>query len=99
MPESLLPNGIEALSGIMKDMPANVSSQVLLNRPDVTEAEHNLKSANASIGSARAAFFPSISLTASGGVGQRGAVVPVQQGRRRLVLCAKHQSADFHRRL
>ncbi|KYQ95941.1 transporter [Serratia plymuthica] len=69
VPESLLPNGIEALSGIMKDMPANVSSQVLLNRPDVLEAEHNLKSANASIGSARAAFFPSISLTASGGVG------------------------------
>ncbi|QJW55628.1 Outer membrane protein OprM [Serratia plymuthica] len=69
VPENLLPNGIEALSGIMKDMPANVSSQVLLNRPDVLEAEHNLKSANASIGSARAAFFPSISLTASGGVG------------------------------
>lgn len=69
VPESLLPSGIEALSGIMKDMPANVSSQVLLNRPDVLEAEHNLKSANASIGSARAAFFPSISLTASGGVG------------------------------
>ncbi|WBL72984.1 efflux transporter outer membrane subunit [Serratia liquefaciens] len=69
VPESLLPDGIEALSGIMKDLPANVSSQVLLNRPDVLEAEHNLKAANANIGSARAAFFPSISLTASGGVG------------------------------
>ena len=69
VPESLLPDGIEALSGIMKDIPGNVSSQVLLNRPDVLEAEHNLKAANANIGSARAAFFPSISLTASGGVG------------------------------
>ncbi len=67
--ESLLPTGIDGLAGIMKDMPANLSSQVLLNRPDVLQAEHNLKAANANIGSARAAFFPSISLTASGGIG------------------------------
>jgi multidrug efflux system outer membrane protein len=69
VPENLLPTDIAALSGIMKDIPANLSSQVLLNRPDVLEAEHNLKAANANIGSARAAFFPSISLTASGGIG------------------------------
>lgn len=69
VPENLLPSGIEALGGIMRDLPAGVSSQVLLKRPDVLQAEHNLKSANANIGSARAAFFPSISLTASGGVG------------------------------
>lgn len=69
VPESLLPEGIEALSGMMKDIPANVPSQVLFNRPDVLQAEHNLRMANANIGAARAAFFPSISLTASGGVG------------------------------
>ncbi|CAI0806303.1 efflux transporter outer membrane subunit [Serratia ficaria] len=69
VPENLLPAGIESLSGIMTDLPTQLSSAVLLNRPDVLEAEHNLKSANANIGSARAAFFPTISLTASGGVG------------------------------
>ena len=42
-------------------VPAGVSSSVLLRRPDIQEAEHNLKSANADIGAARANFFPSIS--------------------------------------
>lgn len=46
-------------------LPGNVSSAVLLDRPDVMEAEHNLLAANADIGAARAAFFPSISLTGS----------------------------------
>lgn len=45
------------------ELPAAVSSSVLLLRPDVMEAEHNLLAANADIGAARAAFFPSISLT------------------------------------
>jgi multidrug efflux system outer membrane protein len=39
----------------------------LLKRPDILEAEHNLKGSNANIGAARAAFFPSLTLTASGG--------------------------------
>ncbi|SUP81516.1 outer membrane protein, efflux pump [Yersinia pseudotuberculosis] len=51
-----------------KAVPVGLSSDVLLNRPDVLEAEHKLKSANANIGAARAAFFPSVTLTASGGV-------------------------------
>lgn len=44
-------------------LPPNLSSVVLLQRPDIMEAEHQLKAANANIGAARAAFFPSINLT------------------------------------
>jgi Cu(I)/Ag(I) efflux system outer membrane protein len=47
----------------LSDLPQGVLSSVLLNRPDIMEAEHTLRAANADIGAARAAFFPSISLT------------------------------------
>jgi multidrug efflux system outer membrane protein len=47
----------------LKPLPAGLPSVVLLRRPDVLEAEHVLRAADASIGAARAAFFPSISLT------------------------------------
>jgi multidrug efflux system outer membrane protein len=50
------------------DVPAGLSSQILLARPDVLAAEHDLESANANIGAARAQFFPSLSLTANGGL-------------------------------
>jgi multidrug efflux system outer membrane protein len=53
---------------IMQDLPVGLSSSVLLDRPDIRQAEHALKAANADIGAARAAFFPMISLTASAGV-------------------------------
>ena len=44
-----------------------LSSEVLLQRPDILAAEHQLKAANALIGAARAAFFPRIALTSSVG--------------------------------
>jgi outer membrane protein, multidrug efflux system len=65
--DALLPAELHDKGEWLADIPAGISSDVLLNRPDVLEAEHTLKSANADIGAARAAFFPSFSLTASDG--------------------------------
>ena len=64
---ALLPTSLAEVDGTIALVPAGLSSTVLLQRPDVVEAEHTLKSSNYSIGAARAAFFPTISLTAVGG--------------------------------
>lgn len=50
-----------------KEISPGMSSELLLQRPDVLAAEHRLKAANANIGAARAAFFPRIALTTAVG--------------------------------
>jgi multidrug efflux system outer membrane protein len=52
----------DTVTGLLP-LPAGLPSDVLLRRPDVLQAEHELRAANANIGAARAAFFPSINLT------------------------------------
>jgi multidrug efflux system outer membrane protein len=59
----LLPQDFDSKTLGIDALPAGLPSTVLLRRPDVLQAEHLLRSASADIGAARAAFFPTISLT------------------------------------
>ena len=65
--EARLPTGIEQLEAGVGEVPAGLDSRILLRRPDVVQAEYQLRAANARIGAARAAFFPTISLTSAVG--------------------------------
>jgi multidrug efflux system outer membrane protein len=64
VPGELLPTELDRVNP-PEEISAGLSSEVLLRRPDVLQAEDLLKAANADIGAARAAFFPRISLTAA----------------------------------
>jgi len=66
VPRDMLPSGLSAITAV-NDFKPGLPSDALLRRPDIAQAEHLLKGANANIGAARAAFFPSISLTTSVG--------------------------------
>jgi len=66
VPPELLP-GQMGEETVLNDITAGLSSDELLKRPDILQAEHLLKAANANIGAARAAFFPRITLTAAFG--------------------------------
>ena len=67
IPADLLPGPLGGDLATQPEAPAGLDSRVLLQRPDVRQAEHTLRAYNADIGAARAAFFPTLSLTASGG--------------------------------
>ncbi|MBC7860674.1 MAG: efflux transporter outer membrane subunit, partial [Burkholderiaceae bacterium] len=67
VPAELLPQGPQGAVSALAELPAGLPSELLQRRPDVLEAERNLRAASANIGAARAAFFPRIALTASAG--------------------------------
>ena len=67
LPAELHPDQPLQAATILAELPAGMPSAVLQQRPDVLQAEYNLLAANANIGAARAAFFPTIALTASVG--------------------------------
>ncbi len=66
-PAAMLPVGPDGIEPC-RQISAGLSSEVLLQRPDILAQEHHLKAANANIGAARAAFFPRIVLTARTGM-------------------------------
>lgn len=67
VPPELLPDGLSSAHAV-KEIAAGLPSDVLLRRPDILTAEYELKAAYASIGAARAAYFPRIALTAGTGL-------------------------------
>ena len=67
LPTNLPPARAFNGTNLLADVPAGIPSELLQQRPDILEAEHTLKAANANIGAARAAFFPTITMTASVG--------------------------------
>lgn len=67
VPAGLLPEQLSLEVTRMAELPAGLSSELLQQRPDILQSERSLRAANANIGAARAAYFPSITLTGSAG--------------------------------
>ena len=65
----LLPGSLTAALTALKEVAPGLPSDVLLRRPDILQAEGELKGVNANIGAARAAFFPRITLVSHVGYG------------------------------
>lgn len=63
IPATLLPGSIDDALPHIAELPVGLDSSVLLRRPDVLQAEYQLRAANADIGAARAQLFPRITLT------------------------------------
>ena len=93
MPASLLPSDLGP-DHAMKDVAAGLPSEALLRRPDILMAEHQLKAAYANIGAARAAFFPQLTLTASGGLMSAGCPTCSRQCRN-LEFCPADRNAHL----
>lgn len=66
--DALLPQSIADAGEAVRTLPAGLDSAILLRRPDVMQAEYELRAANAEIGAARAALFPRITLTGLAGL-------------------------------
>jgi multidrug efflux system outer membrane protein len=69
VPGELAPTILTDTVSSIADLPAGLPSDLLQRRPDILQAEHELKAAHYNIGAARAAFYPRITLTGSAGSG------------------------------
>lgn len=72
LPAELQPAPRLDLNLCLSDIPPGLPSDLLEQRPDILEAEHQIKADNGDIGAARAALFPTITLTANGGYASGG---------------------------